>query len=305
MADYNFTADHAENNMACDVSITFVDELRDFDVEKSGKNRRRRAKWSWFAAIAEESGSDVDPTEIAAEPGSQSNSSASESEAVESEDESIEEESSEETISSENSTEESDESDERLEKPKGDRRSSNATSRSSKNKSRQAKSQPPKGKPRNRKTKETNSLTQDELEDLCFELGESKDDLLNFAKEKLQTTGDINFFASRSSLRSIVIEKLPELLDELSEVFIETMRDTFAKKISKAKKKATLSHCWSQKLPTFLQNEVWCSIINGGDVSRGDQISVLSCIAEAVFDLLIPSVAVKHCLKIQHLQRHN
>ena len=46
--------------MACDVSITFVDELRDFDVEKSGKNRRRRAKWSWFAAIAKESGSDVD-----------------------------------------------------------------------------------------------------------------------------------------------------------------------------------------------------------------------------------------------------
>ena len=60
MADYNFSADHAENNMACDVSITFVDELRDFDVEKSGKNRRRRTKWSWFAAIAEESGSDVD-----------------------------------------------------------------------------------------------------------------------------------------------------------------------------------------------------------------------------------------------------
>lgn len=275
MADYNFTADHAENNMACDVSITFVDELRDFDVEKSGKNRRRRAKWSWFAAIAEESGSDVDPTEIAAEPGSQSNSSASESEAVESEDESIEEESSEETISSENSTEESDESDERLEKPKGDRRSSNATSRSSKNKSSQAKSQPPKGKPRNRKTKETNSLTQDELEDLCFELGESKDDLLNFAKEKLQTTGDINFFASRSSLTSIVIEKLPELLDELSEVFIETMRDTFAKKISKAEKKATLSHCWSQKLPTFLQNEVWCSIINGGDVSLPHSLLLL------------------------------
>ena len=105
------------------MSITFVDELRDFDVEKSGKNRRRRAKWSWFAAIAEENGFDVDPTEIAAEPGSQSNSSASESEAVESKNESIEEESSEETISSENFTEESDESDESLEKPKGDRRS--------------------------------------------------------------------------------------------------------------------------------------------------------------------------------------
>ena len=37
MADYNFSADHAENNMVCDVSITFLDELRDFDVEKSGK----------------------------------------------------------------------------------------------------------------------------------------------------------------------------------------------------------------------------------------------------------------------------
>ena len=248
MADYNFSADHAENNMACDVSITFVDELRDFDVEKSGKNRRRRAKWSWFAAIAKESSSGVDPTKIATEPGSQSNSSTSESEAVESEDESIEEESSDETISSENSTEESDKSDESFEKPKGDTRSSNATSRLSKNKSRQAKSQPSKGKPRNRKTKETNSLTQDELEDLCFELGESKDDLLNFAKEKLQTTGDIKFFASRSSLRSIVIEKL----DELSEVFIETMRDTFAEKISKAEKKATKLLCLTVGLKSFL-----------------------------------------------------
>lgn len=79
-------------------------------------------------------------------------------------------------------------------------------------------------------------------------------------------------------------EKLPELHDELSEVFIETMRETFAKKISKAEKKATLSHCWSQKLPTFLQNQIWSGIINGGDVSRGDQISILSSVAEAVYD---------------------
>ena len=41
-------------------------------------------------------------------------------------------------------------------------------------------------------------------------------------------------------------EKLSQLLDELNEVFIETVRETLTKKIPKAEKKATLSHCWSQ-----------------------------------------------------------
>ena len=121
-------------------------------------------------------------------------------------------------------------------------------------------------------------------------MDEKKEELLSYTREKLKGAGDINFFKSRGLLRSAVISKLPELLDEVNELFIETMRNTFAKIVSQAERKASLSHCWSQKMPSLLQNEIWCGVVmncfdrddcNG--VSRGDQISVLACITEAVY----------------------
>jgi len=95
-------------------------------------------------------------------------------------------------MSSESSTGETDEEDENCEQPIGKARpSKKANSQSSKIKPRQANSRPSKNKLHTRQTKETNALTQDELEDLCFEMGKRRGDLLDFTKEKLKTTGDI------------------------------------------------------------------------------------------------------------------
>jgi len=134
-------------------------------------------------------------------------------------------------------------------------------------------------------------MTNEELEDLCFELGEKKDELAAYTEEKLKTAGDINFFATRGLIRNAVIPELPKFLDEVNESFMETMRISFAKKVSKAERKASLSHCWLQKLPSFLKNEIWNGVVKNccerdgcSEVSRGDQISVLACITEAVYD---------------------
>ena len=139
--------------------------------------------------------------------------------------------------------------------------------------------------------KASNAMTNEELEDLCFELGEKKEELAAYTKKKLETAGDINFFTMRGLLRNAVIGELPEFLDEVNESFMETMRNSFTKKVSKAERKASLSHCWLQKLPSFLKNEIWSGIVRNccdhndcSEVSRGDQISILACITEAVYD---------------------
>ena len=59
-------------------------------------------------------------------------------------------------------------------------------------------------------------MTSEELEDLCFELGEKKEELAAYAKEKLENVGDINFFTTRGFLRTAVIRELPEFLDEVN-----------------------------------------------------------------------------------------
>ena len=83
----------------------------------------------------------------------------------------------------------------------------------------------------------SNAMTNEELEDLCFELDEKKEELLAYTREKLKAAGDINFFKSRGLLRSAVISKLPELLDEVNELVIETMRNFIRKKSFESRKK--------------------------------------------------------------------
>ena len=65
---------------------------------------------------------------------------------------------------------------------------------------------------------------------------------------------------------------------------METMRISFTKKVLEAARKPSLSHCWLQKLPSFLKNEIWSGVRNCSKVSRGDQFSVLACVTEAVYD---------------------
>ena len=87
------------------------------------------------------------------------------------------------------------------------------------------------------KRKKESNMTNEELEDLCFELGEKKDELAAFTKERQENAGDINFFTTRGLLRNAVIRELPEFLDEVNESFMETMRIAFAKiKASKAER---------------------------------------------------------------------
>ena len=81
-------------------------------------------------------------------------------------------------------------------------------------------------------------MTNEELEDLCFELGEKKEELDAYTKEKLETAGYINSFTTRGLLRNTVIRELPEFLDKVNESFMETMRISFAKKSFESRKKS-------------------------------------------------------------------
>ena len=70
----------------------------------------------------------------------------------------------------------------------------------------------------------------EELKDLCFELGEKKEELAAYTQEKLENAGVINFFTTRGLLRNAVICELPEILDEVNKSFMETVRIAFANK---------------------------------------------------------------------------
>ena len=83
-----------------------------------------------------------------------------------------------------------------------------------------------------------------------------------------------------------MLNKLPELLDDIVDLFVGTVSESSAMKLARAEKKADFAHSWSMKLPTLLENAVWREIWDtcSGTVHRGDQISLLSCITESVYD---------------------
>ena len=240
--------------MASEVGITFVDESQNFDFKKSGKSSRpRREKWSMLY-IAESDESDVESTESR-----DASSSEEDVEFSNFENGSDSESASARTSSSESfaSVDEDDESGEEKNASKVKKKSAAKTKPGKKANGRTSKSAVNKqnpAKPRGHKKKiESNAMTNEELEDSCFALGEKKEELAAYTKEKLETAGDINFFTTRGLLRNAVIRELPEFLDEVNESFMETMRISFAKKVSKAERKASLSHCWLQKLPSFFK----------------------------------------------------
>ena len=88
---------------------------------------------------------------------------------------------------------------------------------------------------------------------------------------------------------------------------METMHIAFAKKVSKAERKASLSHYWLQTLPSFLKNEIHSGVVRNccyhgdcSEVSRGNHISVLACITEAVYDFAHIHNTVKLHQTVQH-----
>jgi len=82
--------------------------------------------------------------------------------------------------------------------------------------------------------------------------------LAAYTEEKLETAGEINFFTMRGFLRNAVICELPKFFDKVNKSFMETMGISFTKKVLEAARKPSLSHCWLQKLPSFLKNKWRC-----------------------------------------------
>ena len=176
--------------MASVVGITFVNESQNFDFEKSGKSfNRRKGKWSWLYK-AESGESDVESTE---------NRDASpsdkdvECESTSSESESFESASSE-SVSSESVNSESESY------PSEDKQMDETGKDVSKTKNKSADKRKPAKKPNSgtsRNTKQSkntlgrrtnsNAMTNEELEDLCFELDEKKEEL--FGRFVLQVAG--------------------------------------------------------------------------------------------------------------------
>ena len=268
-------------------SLKFVDDEEHFKFGNAGKGRHK-SKWTWLVSTEENNEfdggddchfeSDLSETEAAGTSSDSDNSSCFEEE-------------------------EDDVSDfEESEAPKHKKAQSSTRAKQRTRKSdRQV---PPKSaiskarnrtsqqqKPKSRGSKKSKALTQEEIEELCFEVGERKEDLRRYVEEKLKDTGDINFFASRALVRDFLLSeatKLQELLDDMIETFLATVRNVFFEKGAKSEKKARLSHCWTQQLTTFLRTAVWLNVCEdyGSSVLRGDQISILSCIAEAVYDFV-------------------
>ena len=83
-----------------------------------------------------------------------------------------------------------------------------------------------------------------------------------------------------------MLNKLPELLDDIVDLFVGTVCESSAKKLARAEKKADFAHSWSMKLSTLLENAVWREICEtySSTIPRGDQISLLACITESVYD---------------------
>lgn len=87
-------------------------------------------------------------------------------------------------------------------------------------------------------------MINEELEDLCFELGEKKEELVVFIKERLENVGDINFFIMWGMLRNVVICEFLEFLVEVNEFFMEIMCIVFVKKVFKVERKVFFFYCW-------------------------------------------------------------
>ena len=141
--------------------------------------------------------------------------------------------------------------------------------------------------------KRTKSLSEEEMEDLCEQLEERRQDLDVKIREKMASSVNLEFYPSRVALRKeLLADKsvLSELTSEFIDEFIELIRRIFLTNMTPGNKKAALTHEWSKKLKTFLDSVIWrklCREIPKNkmqEISRVNEIAVLSCIHEGVYD---------------------
>ena len=128
---------------------------------------------------------------------------------------------------------------------------------------------------------------------LCGQLEERRQDLDVKIREKMASSVNLEFYPSRVALRKeLLADKsvLSELTSEFIDEFIELIRRILLTNMTPGNKKAALTHEWSKKLKSFRDSVIWrklCREIPKNKVqqiSRVDEIAVLSCVHERVYD---------------------
>ena len=116
--------------------------------------------------------------------------------------------------------------------------------------------------------------------------------------EKMASSVNLKFYPSRVALRKeLLADKLlrasyPRLTSEFIDELIELIRRIFLTNMTSRNKKAALTHEWSKKLKSFRDSVIWrklCREIPKNqvqEISRVDEIVLLSCIHEGIYDFI-------------------
>ena len=143
--------------------------------------------------------------------------------------------------------------------------------------------------------KRTKSLSEDEMEDLCGQLEEKRQDLDVKIREKMASSVNLEFYPSRVALRKeLLADKsvLSELTSEFIDKLIELIRRIFLTNMTPRNKKAALTHEWSKKLKSFRDSVILRKLCREfpktqvQEISRVDEIAILSCIHEGIYDFI-------------------
>ena len=92
-----------------------------------------------------------------------------------------------------------------------------------------------------------NSLTEDEVEELCDKLEIKREELDREIKEKLDSSANLSFYPSRTALmEAVVTDKVGfnEVTSEFVDDFIQVIHGTSHSSLSATDKKAVLAHAW-------------------------------------------------------------
>ena len=140
-----------------------------------------------------------------------------------------------------------------------------------------------------------NRLTEDEVEELCDKLEIKREALDREIKKKLDSSANLSFYPSRTALiEAVLVDKVGvnEVTSEFVDKFIQVIHDTFPFSLSATDKKAVIAHACSKRLRPLLDNNSWIKFIeipnrqSEVEVTRADEIAILSCVHEGIYDLV-------------------
>ena len=117
-------------------------------------------------------------------------------------------------------------------------------------------------------------------------------------KKKLDSSANLSFYPSKTALMAAVLADkvgVNKVTSEFVDDFILDIHDTYHSSLSATDKKAVLAHAWSKTLRPMLDNKSWIKFIgilrsqSEVEVTRADEIAILSCVHEGIFDFVVYS----------------